>query len=84
MDKEWNYSYLVQLFLELRGRGLSLSSADLEIVQLWKKEGINPDFAADVMQEMAREYAQLGRVFPATIAPVARRVKQSLKQRHEF
>ena len=84
MNKEWNYSYLVQLFLELRGRGLSLSSADLEVVHAWKKDGVNPEFAADVMHDMARECAELGRVFPATIAPVARRVKQSLKQQHEF
>lgn len=80
----WDYSALVHLFIELRGRGMSLSAADLEVVQSWKRLAIPPDIIAEVFHDAAHECTRRGTVFPSNLAPLARRVQQVLKQQHEF
>lgn len=78
------FSGLVQLFIELRGRGLSLSAQDLEHLQHWQSLGIAAETIAKVMLDMAVECREKQSVFPSSLASVGRRVKKVVKQQAEF
>ncbi|BBH54213.1 hypothetical protein [Fluviispira sanaruensis] len=78
------YSMLVHLFLDLRGRGLSLSSADLDILKSWEDAGLKPEFIAQVMFEYAEECKHKARPFPSTLVPLSRRVHTVLIKSTEF
>lgn len=78
------YPMLAHLFLDLRGRGLSLSSVDLDILKTWEELGINPDFIAQVMLEYAEECKKKSKVFPSTLLPLSRRVRAILIKSSEF
>lgn len=78
------YSRLAQLFLELRGKGLTLSAADMLILQSWQLRTLCPEVIADVMLQMADDCTSQKKGYPLTLEPVARRLEQVLKKRHEF
>ncbi|KAB8028600.1 hypothetical protein [Fluviispira multicolorata] len=75
---------LVHLFLDLRGRGMSLSSADLDILKSWEDMGLKPEFIAQIMFEYAEECKQKAKVFPATLLPLSRKVRAILIKSTEF
>ena len=78
------YSGLVHLFLELRGRGLSLSSLDLEIVRQWQISAIPIDVVTSVMLEMQEECVKRKQPFPATLIPIGKRLQRAMQRLHEF
>lgn len=75
------YARLSHLFIELRGRGVSLSSLDLETLASWQQSAIDPEFIAKIMCEMANESIEDGNHFPNNLAPIARRLKRELRQK---
>ena len=83
-EEEKQYGYLPHLFLELRGRGMSLSAADLETILDWQQRKIPPDFIADVMLQMAEDCEMQGLYFPATMSSISRRVQQVLRSLSEL
>jgi hypothetical protein len=82
-DKDFEYSMLVHLFLELRGRGMSLSSADLDILKSWEDSGIKPEFIAQIMIEYAEDCKQRSKHFPNSFLPLSRRVRSILIKANE-
>ena len=77
------YSELVSLFIDLRGRGVSLSSTDLEIVQNWKKNNFSIEFIAKIMFEMSLECQNKKKHFPNTLEPIARQLNKVLLKMRE-
>lgn len=77
------YSDLMHLFFNLRASGMSLSSADLEILNFWEKEGIKPEFIAKVMLEMEEECRNKGKIYPRTFVPISRKVNLVLSKMRE-
>ena len=78
------YPMLVHLFLDLRGKGMSLSSVDLDILKAWEDSGIKADFIAQVMLEFADECKQKSKNFPTTLLPLSRKVRSILIKTSEF
>lgn len=78
-----DYSILASLFIDLRGRGVSLSSADLEILLAWEKANLKPEFIMQVMFEYASECRLKAREFPSTLAPISRRLHSILAKSAE-
>jgi hypothetical protein len=72
------YSELVSLFLDLRGRGISLSPSDLEIIQKWEKQKIHPDLIATVMTDFATQCQQKKANFPNHLEPISRQLNKIL------
>lgn len=78
------YSMLAHLFLDLRGRGMSLSSVDLDILKAWENSGIKAEFIAQIMLEYSEECKQKSKHFPATLLPLSRKVRSILIKTSEF
>ena len=74
---------LVQLFIELRGQGMSLSSVDLLIIDNWSAKRHEPQFLAETMLEVAAELQENQKSFPANLTMIDRRVTRILKRRAE-
>ena len=74
---------LVQLFIELRGQGMSLSSVDLRIIDNWSSKQHEPQFLAETMLEVAAELQENQKSFPANLTMIDRRVTKILKRRAE-
>lgn len=83
-EKPSEYSALAHLFVELRGRGLSMSANDFEFLRAFESQGVPPTVIAEVMLQLFEECQKEKRVFPASFAPIARRVKALLKLKREF
>jgi hypothetical protein len=79
-----DYSILVHLFLDLRGKGMSLSSVDLDILKAWEKAGIKAEFIAQIMLEYAEECKQKSKNFPVTLLPLSKKVRSILIKTGEF
>lgn len=82
-NQDFEYSMLIHLFIELRGRGMSLSSADLDIFKAWEDSGIKPEFIAQIMVEYADECKQKSKHFPNSLLPLTRKVRSILIKAHE-
>lgn len=78
------YPMLVHLFLELRGRGMSLSSVDLDILKAWEDLDIKAEFIAQIMLEYAEECKQKSKNFPSTLLPISRKVRSIIIKTSEF
>ncbi len=73
-----DYSLIASLFIDLRGKGVSLSSADLETISAWEKDGLKPEFIMQVMLEYADECNKKAKNFPGSLAPISRRLHSIL------
>lgn len=77
------YSELTHLFFYLRGSGVSLSAADLDILSFWEKEGIHPAFIAQVMMDIKEECQIKGKNYPGSFAAVHRRLSSIILKMRE-
>ncbi|WGL60915.1 hypothetical protein QEJ31_04800 [Pigmentibacter sp. JX0631] len=78
-----DYSILASLFIDLRGKGVSLSTADLEILHSWEKANLKPEFIMQVMFEYASECRSRAKDFPNNLAPISRRLHSILAKSAE-
>lgn len=77
------YSDLINLFIDLRGCGISLSSIDLDILQSWKNNNLCIDLIAKVMCEMSIECKSKNKNFPSTLEPISRKLNKILLKMRE-
>ncbi len=83
-NQNFGYPMLVHLFLELRGRGMSLSSVDLDILKAWEDIDIKAEFIAQIMLEYAEDCKQKSKNFPSTLLPISRKVRSIIIKTSEF
>lgn len=77
------YSDLVNLFIDLRGHGVSLSTIDLDILQHWQQNNLAVDLIATIMLELKSECQLKNKHFPNTLAPIARKLNKVLLKMRE-
>ncbi|MES2616142.1 MAG: hypothetical protein V4591_12105 [Bdellovibrionota bacterium] len=77
------YSELVNLFIDLRGRGVSLSTIDLDILQSWEKNNLGIEFIAKIMFEISVECKTKNKNFPNTLEPISRKLNKILLKMRE-
>jgi hypothetical protein len=78
-ESSCGYEALPHLFLELRGRGISLSAVDAEILCSWEQLQIPVPIIIDIALAMADECQAKLKPFPATLVPIDRRVRQHMR-----
>ncbi|APJ04642.1 hypothetical protein [Silvanigrella aquatica] len=83
-SSSFEYSLVVELFLELRGKGISLSAVDLDILNAWEESGIKPDFIVQTMLEYAEDCKIKSKTFPTTLLPLSKKVRSILIKTSEF
>ena len=84
MTMPTEYSDLINLFVDLRGRGLSLSSVDLDILQNWHMNNLLPEFIAKVMFEVSEECKEKNKNFPNTLEPISRKINKIILKSREY
>jgi hypothetical protein len=77
------YSELMSLFLDLRGKGLSLSSIDFDILQSWQKNNISPELIAKIMFEIKEECINKNKNYPNNFEPISRKLNKILLKMRE-
>ncbi len=78
-----DYKDIINLFIELRARGISLSAFDLEILERWSLSNINPILISKVMIELQEECLAKKKNFPNTLEPISRQVNKVLIKMRE-
>lgn len=73
------YDGLCHLFLELRARGMALSSLDLDVLSGWQAVGVPVDLITDVMLDVAEDCAARRRPYPSNLQSIDRRVRSVLR-----
>ena len=74
------YAALSRLFLNLRGKGVSLSGEDLARLCHWRKALIPARVVEEVMTDLDDELSAAGKAFPTTLLVVERRLKKRLAE----
>lgn len=77
------YSELIHLFIDLRGRGISLSTIDLDILQSWQKNNLAIQLIAKIMLEISVECKAKNKHFPNTLEPISRKLDKVLLKMRE-
>lgn len=77
------YSDLVNLFVDLRGRGVSLSTIDLDILQSWQKNDLSAHFIAKVMIEIADDCKIKKKHFPNSLEAISKKINKILLKMRE-
>jgi len=78
-----NYQAVVQVFIELRSKGVSLSAQDLDILEKWESRGITPRFICDVLFEIYKERERKNIQFPKSLNPISKRVDKIISKMRE-
>lgn len=78
------WAEVVHLFLELRGRGLSLSAPDYRHLEQWRSWELEPADVLQVLLDLKAEADDGGLPFPNGLAQVGRRLKRALKRESEY
>lgn len=72
------YDIVAKVFIELRSKGVSLSAWDLDILNQWEKNSIDPNFVCRVMCDISAECQKSGKAFPTTLTRIAYRIDKIL------
>jgi hypothetical protein len=73
------YSRIAHLFIELRGKGMSLSNADVEILGLWNGHKVPPSVLSELLVSIARECEEASVGFPLSLRAVHTRLQRGLR-----
>ncbi|MCA2961078.1 MAG: hypothetical protein IOD12_12560 [Silvanigrellales bacterium] len=74
-----DYSRIAHAFIELRGKGLSLAAADLEVLRSWRERSIPPVALVELLFAIAQECENEGKGYPLSLRAIDTRVKRSLR-----
>ena len=74
-----DFSRVVHLFVELRGKGLSLSAADLECLRGWSLQRIPSAALVEFLLGVSEECALEERGFPLTLKALDTRLRRALR-----
>jgi len=74
-----DYSRISHAFVELRGKGLSLSAADLNVLRAWRDMYLPPSAILELMFALSQECDDGGTGFPLTLKAIDTRVRRALR-----
>lgn len=79
-----DYNHILTVFIELRGRGVTVSAQDLEVLQSWATDRLNPQSIADCLVAMSQDCQEKGTRFATTLKALDRHVRRAIRQREEY
>lgn len=77
-NSDCSYNTVSKVFIALRNKGVSLTAFDLDVLNQWEKNSIDPNFICRVMCDISTEYQKSGKDFPKTLALIAYRIDKIL------
>ena len=74
-----DYSRISHAFVELRGKGLSLCAADLDVLRSWRDMRLPPSAILELMFALSQECDEAGKGFPLTLKAIDTRVRRAAR-----
>lgn len=78
------YHRVLNAFIELRGRGITASAQDLEVLQAWASDRLNPQDIVDCLIVISQNCQEKGSKFPATLKALDRHIRAAIRNSKEF
>ena len=75
-----NFQTVVRVFIELRDKGTSLSGADLNVLDEWESQSIQPEFICKVMREIFLDCKEKNKPFPKNLTKISKNVMKIIKK----
>jgi hypothetical protein len=75
------YRNLLELYIELRGKGNVVSSADLDIVLSWYGSRVDPEWVMTLMLDYAKSLESQNKPFPRNLEKMASLVQKYMDSR---
>jgi len=73
-----NYDVVTKIFIEFRNKGVSLSSIDMDILNSWEQNGLDPNFICQIMTELYLDGKKKSRTFPTSLRPIDQHINKVL------
>ncbi|MEY4064110.1 MAG: hypothetical protein RIR26_318 [Pseudomonadota bacterium] len=78
------YNEVLNAFIELRGRGVTVSAQDLDVLKTWAWERLEPEAIIRCIMAIAEDNKENGRPFPSSLKALDRQVRRALRESSEF
>lgn len=78
------YNKVLTAFVELRGRGITVSAQDLEILKTWATDRLPPDTIIDTLVLIAQNCEEKGLRFATTLKALDRQVRGAIREGQEY
>lgn len=78
------YQIVLNAFMELRSRGVVVSSQDLEVLKSWADEQLPPDLIIKVLESIARESQENKKTFSTSLKALDRTVRRAVRDMQDY
>lgn len=79
-----DYQIVLSAFLELRGRGVTVSHQDLEVLKSWAEEGLPPGLILQALEAIARETRENAKPFSNSLRALDRSVRRAIRESQNY
>jgi len=74
------YQVVLNAFIELRGRGVSVSTQDLEVLKSWAEDGLPPEMIVKALESFDEEYQKSGKRWSSSLKTLDRSVRRAIRE----
>ncbi|NBX18125.1 MAG: hypothetical protein EBR09_12255 [Proteobacteria bacterium] len=78
------YQIVLNAFMELRSRGVVVSSQDLEVLKSWADDQLPPELILKVLESIALENQENNRIFSTSLKALDRTVRRAVRDLQDF
>lgn len=78
------YQIVLNAFLELRSRGVGVSSQDLEVLKSWADDKLPPHLILQALEAIALENQGNGKRFGNSLKALDRSVRRAVRETQEY
>jgi hypothetical protein len=78
------YNRVLNVFVELRGRGVTVSAQDLDILKTWATDRLAPEDLIRSIVAIAEDDRENGRPFASSLKALDRRVRRAIRESAEY
>jgi len=78
------YQIVLNAFVELRSRGVVVSSQDLEVLKSWAEDGLPPELIIKALESIALENQENNRVFSSSLKALDRTIRRAVRDLMDY
>jgi hypothetical protein len=78
------YNTVLNVFIELRGRGVTVSTQDLEVLKGWANERIDPEALCQGIVAIYRDCEEKGTRFATSLKALDRPLRRAIREANEY
>ena len=78
------YNAVLNVFIELRGRGVAVSTQDLEVLKGWANERLDPEVLSQTIITIYRDCEEKGTRFATSLKALDRPLRRAVREANEY